>query len=137
MSKGTRVAIGVVSLFGFALAAVLLMYALAPWLDRNVRPFSGSRLRYTVEFGLTAAVSIFATIRFIQGKKWAWWTAFFVTAVTLASAISLFYLVLHPRDEFAASEGGFGFGLAIMFLIPSVLSGVLLNLPSVRRRFLS
>jgi hypothetical protein len=48
MSKGTRFPIGVVSLLGFALASVLLMYAIAPWLDRSEHPFSGSRLGDTV-----------------------------------------------------------------------------------------
>src|SRR5579862_6067997 len=83
MSKGARVAVGVVSLFGFALAAVLLMYAVVPWLDRSVRPFSASRLHDTVGFGITGLLSIFATIRFIQGKRWAWWSAVAVATITV------------------------------------------------------
>jgi hypothetical protein len=137
MSTGPKIAIGTLSFFGFAFAALLLFYAVNPWLERTEIPFFGSRIRDTAWFGITALVSVFATIRLIQGKRWAWWTAVAVTVVALALAILLIVSVLHPRDEFAASEGGFGFCLALILLIPSVLSGVLLNLPSVRRRFLS
>jgi hypothetical protein len=137
MSIRVRIAVGLVSFFGFVLVVVLLFYAIAPWTEETVIPFSGSRLRDTASFGVSALVSLFATIRFIQGKRWAWWGAAVITVITFALAVLLGYSDLHPRDAFAASEAGFGLFLALILAIPSVVSGVLLALPSVRRAFLS
>jgi hypothetical protein len=131
----TRIAIGVVCFFGFTLAALLFLYAVNPWMDRREIPFLGSRIYDTALLGATGLLCVFVSIRLVHGKTWAWWTAFAVSIITLGLGVLLFVSALHPRDDFARSEAGFGLGIGIILTIPGAISGVLLSLPSVRRRF--
>jgi hypothetical protein len=135
MSAVVKIAVGVVCFFGFGLASLLLMYAVSPWIDRAVIPFFGSRVYDTVLFGVTGALSALTSIRLIQGKMWAWWAALAVSGIILGLGVLLLFTTLHPRDDFARSEAGFGMGISIILTLPGAISTVLLSLPRVRRRF--
>ena len=78
-----RVAVGIVCCWGFAFAALLLLYAVNPWIDRKEIPVFGSRASDTALFGAAGLICAFVTLRFIQGRRWAWWTAFGVNTLTL------------------------------------------------------
>jgi hypothetical protein len=131
----SQISIGVVSCFGFTLGALLFFYAVSPWTDHKIIPFFGSRVLDTAIFGVIGLFCVFVTIQLLRSKRWAWWFAFVITAITLGLAIIFLILVLHPRDDFERSEGGFGLGISLCLLIPGAISAILLSLPSVRRRF--
>lgn len=135
MSAVVRIAIGVVCLFGFTLAALLFFYAANPWMERVEVPLFGSRIYDTALFSVIGLLCVLASIRLIQGRTWAWWTAFIVSLITFGLGAFLFVYALYPRDKFARSEGGFGLGIGIMLMIPGTISSILLNLSSVCRRF--
>jgi pilus assembly protein TadC len=135
MSAVVRIAVGIVSFFGFALAAVLFLYAANPWMERAEIPVLGSRIYDTAIFGVTGLLCIFVSIRLIQGKNWAWWTAIAVSIAALGLGVLFFVSALHPRDDFARSEAGFGLGISLILVTPGAISGVLLSLAPVRRRF--
>ena len=135
LSKVGRLAVGVVCVFGLCLSALLIFYAVSPWFDHAHIPFFGSRLRDSTTFSVSAAVSICITICLARVRLWAWWTALAVAVLTLAIAIFLLVATLFPRDDFARSEGGFGFFLSVCIMVPGLLSTIFLILPCVRRRF--
>jgi hypothetical protein len=117
------------------LAALLVFYAVSPWADRNEIPFFGSRIRDTAIFSLLGLSSISAIVGLIRGRRWAWWSALVVAVVTLSAAVFLLIATLHPRDDFARSEGGFGLFISLCLMIPGVVSAVLLTLPAICQRF--
>jgi hypothetical protein len=135
MSTVARIAIGVVCFFGFTLAALLFLYAVNPWVDQREIPLFSSRIYDTGLLGAAGLFCVFVSIRLVHGKTWAWWTAFAVSVITLGLGVFVFVSALHPHDDFARSEAGFGLGIGIILTIPGTISGVLLSLPSVRRRF--
>lgn len=130
-----RVAVGIVCCWGFALAALLFLYAVSPWIDHKEIPFFGSRASDTALFGAAELICVFVILRFIQGKRWAWWTAFAVSTLILGLGALLLYSSLHARTDFERSESGFGFGVSIILMTPSAICSALLALPCVRRRF--
>ena len=134
-STAMWIAVGVVSLLGFSFAALLAFYATGPWMDRKAIPVFGSRMLDTVLFGIFALAAGFGSIRFVQGRRWAWWTALVISTLTLTSGIVLFYTSLHPHSDTEASESGFGIGVSLMLMTPGAIAGMLLVIPSVRRRF--
>ena len=131
-----KLAVGVVCLFGLLLSALLIFYATSPWLDHLQIPFFGSRSRDSTLFAACAALSLYVTISLALRRRWAWWVALMAALATLGLALFFLKGILFPRDDFARSEGGFGFFIAFCLLIPGLLSTALLTLPSVRRRFL-
>lgn len=135
MPAVVRIAIGVVCLFGFTLAALLFFYAANPWMERVEVPLLDSRIYDTAVFSVIGLLCVFVSIRLIQGRTWAWWTAFIVSLVTSGLGAFLFVYALYPRDKFARSEGRFGLGIGIMLMILGTISSILLNLSSVCRRF--
>jgi hypothetical protein len=130
-----RAAVGVVCIFGFVLVALLTFYAASPWLDHKEIPFFGSRLRDSALFAFAAAASMYVTVSLARGRLWAWWSALAVAVATLSVAIFFLFASLHPRDDFARSEGGFGLFVSFCLMIPGLISTALLALPPVRRRF--
>ncbi len=126
-------AITIVCLFGVMLFSLLLFYAASPWLDRQAIPFFGSRSRDGVAFALAAAVTGCVTVSLARRKTW--WFALATTITILCGALWLLFATLHPKDDFARSEGGFGCFLSLCLLIPGLSSSALLVLPQTRRRF--
>jgi hypothetical protein len=133
MSAVAKIAIGVVCFFGFTLAALLFFYAVNPWIEQAEIPVFRSRVYDAGLFGVTGLLCLFVTIRLIQGRTWAWWSTFAVSLLTLGLGSFVFISALHPRDDFARSESGFGLGIAVFLMTPGAISGVLL--PSVRRTY--
>jgi hypothetical protein len=133
----SQISISIVSCFGVTLGALLFFYAVSPWTDHKVIPLFGSRLSDTAIFGVIGLFCVFVTIQLLRSKRWAWWFAFVIAAITLGLAIIFLILVLHPRNDFERSESGFGLGISLCLLIPGAVSTILLSLPSVRRRFSS
>jgi len=132
---GSRVAIGIVCCCGFAVAALLFLYAANPWIDHTEIPLFHSRASDTVLFGVAGLFCLFVIARLIQGRRWAWWTAFAVSTVVLGLGAFLLYSSLHAQTDFERSESGFGLGVSIILMIPTAICSVLLALPCVRRRF--
>jgi hypothetical protein len=130
-----RIAIGVVSLFGFTLAILLFFYAAEPLVDHAATPIFGSRIRDTAIFGPIGLSIVFVSLRLIQGRNWAWWIALAVSLITLGCGAFVFVSWIHPRDDFARSEGGYAFVLSLFLIAPGALNAILLSLPFVRRRF--
>jgi hypothetical protein len=128
-------AIAIVCLFGAALFSLLLFYAGSPWLDRQAIPFLGSRPLDSGVFALAAAVTGYVTVSLALRKTWAWWLCLAIAIMTLCAALWLLFATLHPRDDFARSEGGFGFFISLCFIILGLSSSALLMLPQTRRRF--
>jgi cell division protein FtsW (lipid II flippase) len=124
-----------VCIFGFVLSALLLMYAASPWIDHNEIPFFGTRLHDTAIFFVLGASGVAITVGLARGRRWAWWSALIVVSLLLSMAVFLLVATVRPRDDFARSEGGFGWFLSFCLLVPGVISAVLLSLPAVRRRF--
>lgn len=135
MSAIAKVAVGVVCLFGFAFAALLFFGAVNPWIDQHEIPFFGSRVCDSALLGVAGLLCVYVSIRLIQAKTWAWWSALVVSVLTLGFGVFLFVAALHPRDDFARSESGFGLGMGFILMTVGAIPGVLLSLPSVRRRF--
>jgi len=135
MSVAGRFAIGVVSCCGFAFAALLFVYAVSPWVDQKQIPFFGTPASDTVLFGTAGAFCALVNIRLLQRRRWAWWTAFSVSLLTLGFGMLVFFSALHPKNDFARSESGFGIGISLILVTPSLITSVLLALPSVRRVF--
>jgi hypothetical protein len=135
MSVADKIAVGVVGCCGFVFSALLLLYAASPWLDHKEIPVFGARALDTALFGVAGLIFVFVTIRLLQGRRWAWRTAFAVSILTLGLGVFVFYSALHPQNDFGRSESGFGIGISIILMTPGLISGALLALPSVRRRF--
>jgi hypothetical protein len=131
----TRIALGVVCFFGLTFATLLLFYAGSPWIEQRAIPFFGSRFYDSVLFGIAGLFCVYVNIRLIQGKAWAWWTALTANVLTLALGVLIFISALHPRDDFARSESGFGIGISVILVAPTAIATILLILPPVRRRF--
>jgi hypothetical protein len=136
MAVGVRIAIGIVCFLGFTLAALLFFAAVNPWVDPREIPFLGSRFYDSALFGAAGFLCVFVEVRLIQGRLWAWWIAFAVSLVTIGLGVLLFVSALHPRDDFARSESGFGLGIGFILMTLGAIPSVLLGLPPVRRRFL-
>jgi hypothetical protein len=130
-----RVGISVVACFGFALAALILFYAICPWMDHTIVPNFSSRSIDAITLGTVGLCCIFVTIQFVRGKRWAWVLAFTAALILFGLALYLLIAFLHPRDEFAISEGGFGLVLSVGLMLPTSISILLLNVPPVRNRF--
>jgi hypothetical protein len=135
MSVGAKIAIGIVCFFGFALAASFFIYAVNPWIDQHEIPFLGSRTYDSLLFGAAGLLCAYVSIRLIHGRTWAWWTALAASILTLGFGGLHFVSALHPRDDFARSESGFGLGIGLILMTAGAIPSILLSLPAVRRRF--
>ena len=111
---GTKIAIGIVCCWGFALAGMLFFYAAGPWIEHRVIPSFHSRVADTLLFGAAGLICLFVITRLIQGRRWAWWTAFAVSTIILALGASLLYSSLHAKTDFERSESGFGIGVSMI-----------------------
>jgi hypothetical protein len=131
----TRIALSVVCLSGLSFSALLLLYAVSPWIEHGAIPVSGSRFYDSALFGFTGLACVYVNIRLIQGKTWAWWTTLTANALILVLAVLVFISALNPRDDYGRSESGFGIGLSVLLATPAAIATLLLILPPVRRRF--
>jgi hypothetical protein len=131
----TRIALGVVCFLGLSFAALLLLYAVSPWIEQRAFPVSGSQSHDSVLFGIAGLSCVYVNIRLIQGKAWAWWTTLSVNVLILVLGVVVFISALNPRDDFGRSESGFGIGISVLLGTPAAIATVLLILPPVRRRF--
>jgi hypothetical protein len=132
-----QITVSVVSCFGFLLVAILFFYAVSPWTERGVIPFLGSRAADTSVFAGIGLFTGFVAVQLFQGKRWAGWMSLAVSSAILILGIALLYSFFFPRDEFARSEGGGVWLLALILIAPSLTSVLLLVLPSTRQRFRS
>ena len=130
-----KIALGMVCCCGFALAAILFLYAVNPWIEHKEIPLFGSRALDAVLFGASGLICTFVTTRLILGRRWAWFTAFVVSVLTLGFGALLLVSSLRPQNDFERSESGFGVGISIILAVPSLITSALLVLPSVRQRF--
>jgi hypothetical protein len=64
-----KIALGIVCCCGFALAALLFLYAVSPWIDHKEIPVFGSRPSDTVLFGVAGLICAFVTTRLVQGRR--------------------------------------------------------------------
>jgi uncharacterized protein YacL len=99
-NAGVRVAVGVVCCWGFAFAALLFFYAIAPWTDHRAIAFFRSRPLDTMLFDTAGVICVFVIARLIQGRRWAWWTAFAVSILMLGLGAVLLYFSLHAQTDF-------------------------------------
>ena len=132
-----KISIEIVAIIGMTLGALFLFQAVGPWIEAQTIPMFGSRIYDTALFGAAGLLWVFITLRLIQGKVWAWWTTLWANILALGLGLSIFYSALHPHDDFARSESGFGIGISIILMTPAIVACVLLSLPPVRRRFVS
>ena len=130
-----KVALGVVCFFGVILSVLFFFYAAGPWIEHRAIPIFGVRIYDSVLFGVAGLFCAFVNLRLIQGRTWAWWTAFAASLLALALGAFILIAALSPRNDFARSESGFGLGISVLLIVPATLNAVLLNLPPVRRRF--
>jgi hypothetical protein len=130
---GGRVAVGIVCCWGFALTALLFFYAVNPWIDHREIPVFHSLSSNTVLFGAAGLIFLFVIARLIQGRRWAWWTAFAVSILILGLGAFFFYSSLQDRMAFERSER---LRASIIVIMPTAMCSVLLALPCVRRRFM-
>jgi hypothetical protein len=135
MSLKARILVGFVGAVGTLLAAILFFYAASPYVERGVVPFFHSAPLEALIFGTAGIACLFVSIRLIAGRRWAWWATALINTLVLGTGLILLWIVLHPRDEFARSEGGFGFFLSILTIAPSAFCLAVLFLPVVRRSF--
>jgi hypothetical protein len=134
-SLAGRIALTILSVFGFGFALLLLSYAVSPWLDRLEIPFTKSRIYDSAAFGPLALCCVVTTVSLIRGKKWAWFIAFGASALFLVAAIVLFVGVFHMTSVYQQTEAGAVFGFALLLLLVGGTNFILLSLPFVRRRY--
>lgn len=115
-------------------AAILVFYGALPYVERCC-PFFHSAPLEALIFGTACIASLFVSIRLIAGRQWAGWATALIRTLVLCVGLILLWIVLHPRDEFARSEGGFGSFLSQLTIVPGAFCLAVLNLPVVRRGF--
>jgi hypothetical protein len=143
MSRIVKTSVAVVSLLGFLLALLLSIYAAFSWIvfARNstyITPHPSLLMRLLTPMILTAIslACVLVTVKLIRGRRWAWWGAAFVSVTMFGFGIFVCWTAFHPRDAYQESEGAFVLLSGIMVFVPALVSGVLLNLPTVRRNLL-
>jgi hypothetical protein len=137
LSRIVNTSVALISFFGFALAALLWLYAVMAWIGN--RSYTGVYPRFGAPMLLTSlAVGCFlTTIRLIQGRKWAWWGAIAATVLTAGFGLFCMWAAFYSKDTYIRSEAIFVLLCGFMFVIPAAVTAVLLNLPQVRRTFLA
>ena len=58
-----------------------------------------------------------------------------ISTLVFGICLILLWIDEHPSEEFARSEGGFGYFLGVLTIVPSAFCLAVLNLPVVRRSF--
>src|SRR5947208_17063256 len=100
---GGRVAVGMCVAGVLQILVLSFFYAVGPWADPKEIPVFHSRLLDTALFGMAGLISLFVIAKLIQGRHWAWWTAFMVSILILGLGAFLFYSSLHARTAFERS----------------------------------
>ena len=86
-------------------------------------------------FGSVGLGILLTSVYLLIGRKWAWWVAIILRSILVLVGCITLVAFLNPRDGYARMEGGFGFFLGALFLLPGVILLVLLLFPPVRQRF--
>jgi len=135
MSVPAKIALGIVCCCGFALTALLVLYAASPWVDHKAIPVFGSRLADTILFRAAALICAFVTTRLIQFRRWAWWTAIAVSLLILGLGNLCLLLSDASKERFrSVGEQSWNWHFIIL-MTPSFISAFILLLPGVRRTF--
>jgi len=130
-----RAAVGMISLFGAMLAALLSYYAVFPWTIDGPDIAFGRRVAVSALMSGLAIAGIFTVVQFVRGKRWAWWSALVTAAMVLAFGMLCLWCAFFPSNYFERSETAFLWHAGLMFAAPAAISGMLLSLPQVCGRF--
>jgi hypothetical protein len=128
--------IALISLFVVLLATLLEICAAMAWTARWAGEAARSRFGTPAILSLCAAVCVITLIELIRGRRWAWWSTLTMAAMVLAFGVFCLVCAFRPLTAFEHSEFPFLLSTGIMFALPGGITGALLNLPPVRRRFL-
>jgi len=131
-----RVSVAAISTFGALLAGLLSFYAVFPWVIGRPSIDLARRFGISLLMSLLAIACIFTVVQFVRGRKWAWWSVQVLAAMILAFGLLCLWCAFFPINDFERSEAAFLLMAGLIFAIPSVITGTLLNVPPVRRRFL-
>jgi len=125
-----KIAIAAISLFGLLLALVFAVYAFGVW----AVPGTASPLD-AVTLTTVAAACVVMVVYLNRRSIWAWWSALLVAAMVLAFGAFCIFCAFYPSTIFEQSERSFLLTAGIVFGAPAAITGVLLNIPPVRRAF--
>ncbi len=125
-----------ISIFGALLAGLLSFYAVFPWMTGRTGFDFARRFAASAAMSLLAVACFFTVVQLIRGKKWAWWSAQVLAAMSLGFGLLCLWYAFFPTNDFERSEAAFLLLAGFVFSIPSIITGTLLNVPPVRRRFL-
>src|SRR5579863_5139711 len=131
-----RASVAAISTFGALLAGLLSFYAVFPWMMSWPSLDFARRFGISALMGFLAIACIFTVLQFIRGKKWAWWSAQVLAAMILAFGLLCLWCAFFPTNDFERAEAEFLLMAGVIFAVPSMITGALLNVPQVRRRFL-
>jgi len=106
------------------------------WTARWAGEAASSRFGTPAILSFCAAACIITLIELIRGRRWAWWSTLTMAAMVLAFGLFCLVCAFRPLTTFEHSEFPFLLSTGMMFAIPAGITGALLNLPPVRRRFL-
>jgi hypothetical protein len=128
MSKVSKLAIAAISLFVLLLALLLAIYAVSFWRSAAA-PLDSLTLT------IVAAACIVTVVYLNRGRLWAWWSALVVAAMVLAFGAFCIFCAFYPITIFEQTERSFLLMAGLVFGVPAAITGVLLNIPPVRRGF--
>ena len=130
-----RASLAIISIFVTMLAALLELYAGMAWAHRAAYAAT-QRFGAPGILSLLAAACVITVIELIRGRTWAWWSTLIVAAMVLAFGLFCLVCAFRPITPFEHSEFPFLILTGMVFAVPAAITGVLLNLPAVRRKFL-
>ena len=128
MTTVSRFAIAAISLFVLLLAMVLGVYAVRVWRG-TAAPFDSVTLTFV------AVACVLTVVYLNRGRLWAWWSALVVAAMVLAFGAFCIFCAVYPTNIFEHAERSFLLLAGLVFGVPAAITGVLLNIPPVRRGF--
>jgi hypothetical protein len=136
----TKVAIGIVALFGFILSALFFFYAVfyaVAHTELSIRQHSFARgfILPAISAFVLGLLCVWTSIGLTRGNPWAWWVALFGAVAIFVSGAALVYLAFYSTDAYIRSESGFGLIIGVTLAVPASVSMAFLLLHGVRQRF--